>query len=258
MDNNQPVIPDAVQSHHHLTLLLSILSLTVLVAGVFVYLNYTWEKSTAPEPVTTTTPKPFKFTYVPEALDIITIPDPEDTTSYDAAAYQTAVKKVGNTTITSINSPLEFMYKSQPFSAYLKTDQETANEFFPRLEELRVLAEHLNSQYNRPPLNVRQPNLIPTDAPAVSVGGITPGDSTYPFWPVIEAQLVTAIMVSLDAGNEALYQEQLSKYFNELLASGYIGQSDLDASNLLFFQYTTHAALYSSTPIDTTGAEVNQ
>ncbi len=260
MDNNQLMNAATEQPRHHLIILLSILGLTVFVAGAFVYLTYTWEQSTnLPPAASTPESEPFAFTNLPEAVDIITIPDQGDITAYDAEAYATAVAKVGLAS-DPIASPFAFDFQGQPFASYLEHSPEVAVEFDQTLAELRAVAEHLNKQYNQPPLRVRQTNLIPADAPTVSIAGTSLADDIYPFMPVIEAQLITATMIDLDQSNEAVYQKQLDDYFTRLLASGYIGKSDLDASSLVYFQYTTLADLYHYTtdPTPTTDASIDQ
>lgn len=242
MDNNQSTASGTVQPRHHLTILLAILGLAVFVAGAFLYLNYTLEESTVSEPVTTTTPEPFVFTKLPEAIDNITIPDQGDTTGYDADAYTTTVAKVGPVT-SPIPSPRAFTYQGRPFSTYLEANSDVANDFNQIMAELRAVAEHLNEQFSPPPLRVRQPGLIPADAPAITFVDGAHIEGIYPFIPAIEAELVTATMISHDAANEALYQKQLDDYFTTLLASGYLGKSDLDAAKLVYLQYTTFVSL---------------
>lgn len=233
---------EAERPHHHLTILLTILGLTVLVAGALMYLNYSLKQSTIPEPVATVTPEPFVFTKLPEALDNITIPDQGDTTGYDADAYKTAVTEVGLVT-SPIASPLDFEYQGQPFSTYLEANPDVANDFNQIMTELRAVAQHLNEQFSPPPLRIRQPDLIPAGAPDVTFVDPTQTEGIYPFMPAIEAELVTASMISHDADNEPLYQKQLDDYFSTLLASGYLGKSDLDAAKLVYLQYTTFVSL---------------
>lgn len=181
--------------------------------------------------------KPFVFEFVPNALEVIALPAPVDTTASDFENYQTLKPAVGMFTEEDVeeDTVYAFAFGDDSYGEYINTSE---HQFmlYQLHDELRYITKNLNFLHPRPVLTERIEGVeqIGTVDPAL-FGDETP--SVYPSVRAVEGFLVAEVMSRFDQANAEKYKAMGEAFAKRGIMYGHYGASDVAAARSVVEQY---------------------
>lgn len=181
--------------------------------------------------------QPYEYLFVPNALDIIGIPPPAESTEMDKLSYDMQKPSVNPTPEEVIKDHVYFLdFKGQAFGDYINSDA-NGNEITQINDELAHLTQQLNNLYQQIPLKDRISGVtqLVEIQPVLEKEGNN--ISVYPSIRAVVAYSAKEIMTKLDPSNAQKYQKDADALVSRGIGYGLYGQSDAEAARSLVSQY---------------------
>jgi len=182
--------------------------------------------------------QPFVFELVPNALEVITLPPPSESTVEDTTFYQALKTPAeGKTEVDVANDTIyNFPFRDTNYGDFIN-NSEYQFTLYQLHDEIRQLVAYFNSQYQRQPLSQRVEGVTQIGELEEAISEQSDTAAVYPNVRSTEAFLVANILSKLDPENATKYMQIAEEMAERGIAYGHYGRSDMEASRSLVSQY---------------------